>query len=87
MERLQGNVAIVTGASRGIGCATAKLLAAEGAKVAVLSRTSDDIDRVVAEIVEAGGAAIGIVCDVGEADQIAMAVDKVVTAYGRIDIL
>jgi NAD(P)-dependent dehydrogenase (short-subunit alcohol dehydrogenase family) len=59
----------------------------ECAKVAVLSRTSDGVERVVAEIVGAGGTALGVVCDVGQADQIKAAVDKVVAAYGRIDIL
>jgi 3-oxoacyl-[acyl-carrier protein] reductase len=50
MPRLEGKVAIVTGASRGIGRATAKLFAAEGAKVAVLSRTPESINEVVAAI-------------------------------------
>ncbi|WP_233549012.1 SDR family oxidoreductase [Xanthomonas sp. CFBP 7698] len=80
-------MAIVTGAGRGIGRATAKLFAAEGAKVAVLSRTPANVDAVVADITAAGGTALGIVCDIGEAAQLTAAIDTVAATYGGIDIL
>jgi len=87
MTRLNGKIALVTGAGRGIGRATAKLFAAEGAKVAVVSRTPVNVESVVADIESAGGTALGVVCDIGDADQIKAAVNKVVAAYGGIDIL
>ncbi|MCE9687347.1 SDR family oxidoreductase [Shewanella sp. AS16] len=87
MNRLEGKIAIVTGASRGIGRATAKLFAAEGAKVAVVSRTQESIDEVVADIEAKGGTAMGIVCDIGNASQIDNTVREVVDKYGKIDIL
>ncbi|PPC75652.1 3-oxoacyl-ACP reductase [Pokkaliibacter plantistimulans] len=87
MKRLQDKVAIVTGASRGIGRATAKLFASEGAKVVAISRTQTKLDIVVDEIVSAGGTAVGLTCDIGDADQIAHTVEKVIAIYGKIDIL
>lgn len=87
MGRLDGKVAIVTGAGRGIGRATAKLFATEGAKVAVVSRTSTNVEAVVADIEASGGTALGVVCDIGSADQIKVAVEKVATTFGGVDIL
>ena len=87
MDRLKGKVAIVTGAGRGIGRATAKLFAAEGAKVAVLSITPENVEAVVSDIEAAGGTALAVPCDVSDSEQIKVAVNKVVAAYGGIDIL
>jgi NAD(P)-dependent dehydrogenase (short-subunit alcohol dehydrogenase family) len=84
---LQGKVAIVTGAGRGIGRAIAEAYAAAGAKVGVASRTASTVDEVVAGIKKAGGEAIGITCDVGKREDVFGMVDKTVKAFGRLDIL
>jgi NAD(P)-dependent dehydrogenase (short-subunit alcohol dehydrogenase family) len=87
MTVLDGKVAVVTGASRGIGRAIAEQFAREGARVAVTSRTQASVDAVVGEITEAGGTAIGLTCDVGHPDQIAAMVERTAAEFGGIDIL
>jgi NAD(P)-dependent dehydrogenase (short-subunit alcohol dehydrogenase family) len=85
--KLKDQVAIVTGAGRNIGEETSKLLAAEGAKVAIVDFDRGRGDKVAAEIRAEGGDALALVADVSiEADVIAM-VERVVDAWGRIDIL
>jgi len=84
---LGGQVAIVTGASQGIGRAVAETLAAIGAKVAAVARNAEKLASLVAAIADAGGAAQAFPCDVSDADAVAATVDAVVAAFGKVDIL
>lgn len=87
IRSLQGKVAIVTGAGRGIGRAIARAYAKEGAKVVVASRTLATVDAVTTEIRETDGEAIGVPCDVGQRAQVFAAVDQAVAAFGTVHIL
>ncbi|MBM1172343.1 SDR family oxidoreductase [Microvirga arabica] len=84
---LQGKVALITGAGSGIGKAAALRLAREGAMVGALSHTDDEIRKTAQEIEQAGGKAIPLVADVGDEAQMKKAVDDLVQAYGRLDIV
>lgn len=84
---LTDRVAIVTGASRGIGEAIAKTFAEYGAKVVLASRKQEGLDAVAKSINEAGGEALPIACHTGKMEMIDALYEKVMDAYGRVDIL
>lgn len=85
--RLSGKTALVTGSTRGIGRAVAERLAAEGAFVTVSGRSQEQAEQVAAEIVAAGGKAIGIAADVAVPESAEELVRKAIEAMGRLDIL
>lgn len=87
MFDLTGKVAIVTGSSRGIGRASAELLARMGAKVVVSSRSEEACAPVVEAIRAEGGQAMAIACHIGHREQLQALVDKTVEAWGGVDIL
>ncbi len=85
--QLVHRVALVTGAGSGIGRATALLFAREGAKVAALGHTADEIEQVVADIHEQGGVALSIVADVAHASQMRDAISAIEAQWGRLDVV
>jgi 3-oxoacyl-[acyl-carrier protein] reductase len=86
-RRFAGRVAIVTGAGQGIGAATARRLAAEGAAVAVLERSEETGNATAEAIRAAGGQATAVTCDVSSAASVAEAVSRVAADHDRIDVL
>ena len=87
MNQLNNRIAVVTGASSGIGHATAKLLAGRGAKVAVLARRGDMLDKLVAEITAAGGTALALPVDVTDQASIDAAAATVELTWGPADLV
>src|SRR6266540_4190966 len=87
MESLQGHVALVTGASQGIGRACAVTLAKAGATVALAARNAEKLNDAVAEIESAGGKAAAVPLDVSSEDAIKSAVKAIAAQMGKIDIL
>ena len=88
MSKLRGKVAVVTGASKGIGAGVAKALAAEGAAVVVNYASSQaGAEAVVDAIAAGGGRAIAVKGDVSKAAEAGAIIDAAITAFGRLDIL
>ena len=88
MSNLNGKVAVVTGASKGIGAGIARSLAAAGAKVVVnYAASKDGAERVVSDIKAKGGAAIAVKGDVGKAADVARLFEETTKAFGRVDVL
>src|SRR5438067_6750280 len=86
--KLEGKVAVVTGASKGIGASIAKSLAAEGAAVVVnYSSSKEGADRVVGEITKQGGKAVAVQADVSKAADVKRLFTETKKAFGRLDVL
>ena len=84
---LKGKTAIITGASYGIGYAVAHLFAEEGANVVLTARGQEKLDKVVDEIKAKGYRAVGIIADVGSAEDCPKVFDTAIKEFGDIDIL
>lgn len=87
MFDLTGKVALVTGASRGIGAAIAKGLAKQGATIVLCSRKQDGVDAVAQAIQSEGGSALPIACHVGKPDQVDALFTRIQAEFGRLDVL
>jgi NADP-dependent 3-hydroxy acid dehydrogenase YdfG len=87
VSKLEGKVAIITGASSGIGEATAIALAAEGAKVVIAARRVERLEAVAKQIIDHGGQALSIVSDITDEAQAQNVIQKAHTEFGHIDIL
>ncbi|MFF1833862.1 SDR family oxidoreductase [Streptomyces sp. NPDC058231] len=86
-ESLAGRTAVVTGAASGMGAATAVLLAAQGARVALLARRAERLEEVAAKIAAEGGEALVVAADVTDQDSVDAAAERIHTAFGRVDLV
>lgn len=86
-NNIENKVVVITGASSGLGEATAKHLAAKGAKVVLGARREDNLKQIAADITSKGGNAIYLVTDVTKKEQVQALVDQAVKEYGKIDVI
>jgi NAD(P)-dependent dehydrogenase (short-subunit alcohol dehydrogenase family) len=84
---LQGAVAFVTGGAKGIGKAAALRMAGAGVRVALMSRTAEDVERAVDEVGAAGGEALAVPGDVSDSGDVQRAIDRIVSTWGRLDVV
>ncbi len=87
METIKGKVVVITGASSGIGSATAKLLASKGAIVSLGARRIDRLESVVAEIESDGGKALAVATDVSKREDVQNLISQTIEKFGKIDVL
>jgi NADP-dependent 3-hydroxy acid dehydrogenase YdfG len=87
MDYIKGKVVVITGASSGIGLATAQVLARHGAKLVLGARRVERLQKLAADIEAAGGEAVYLRTDVSRRDDVFALVDKAVSAFGRIDVI
>lgn len=87
MQELKDKVAIITGASKGIGAATARRMGELGVKVVLCARSQDAIKTIADEINASGGSAIAIACDVADYNQVNSAIAQTIMKFGKIDIV
>src|SRR4030081_1478728 len=87
MPNIEGKVVVITGASSGLGEATARHLSAEGATVVLGARRADRIQKIAGELASNGGKAIAFTTDLTQVDQVKRLVDGGVKAFGRVDVM
>jgi NADP-dependent 3-hydroxy acid dehydrogenase YdfG len=86
-NNIEGKVVVVTGASSGLGEATARLLSAQGAQLVLGARRIDRLNSLADELMGRGGKALAVATDVSDSDQVKRLVDAAVRTYGRIDVM
>ncbi|MDQ3700974.1 MAG: SDR family oxidoreductase [Chloroflexota bacterium] len=86
-RRLDGKVALITGGGSGVGAASARRMAAEGAAVALWGRTAETLQAVAGDVTRSGGRALAVPCDVAAAEQVTSAMEQTMATFGRLDIV